>query len=287
MNNIGIIGNGFVGNAVAKGFSKKFGYEANIRIFDILSSKKTHSLEETVNKSEFIFLSVPTPSLQSGNIDLSIVDNVLQSIDDVIQKENIILLRSTVVPGTTKAFQKKYSKLKIVYNPEFLTERNAVLDFISQKRVILGGKKSHVDQVSTLFLKRFGKNLDIIKTNFQTAEMIKYMSNLFLATKVSFLNEMKLLSKEIDVDWGKAVEAFCLDERVGNSHNNVPGHDGKLGFGGSCLPKDIQAMIFFADKKNVDMQVLKGAWMTNLKVRPEKDWEILVGRAVSKNDSIS
>lgn len=284
MYNIGIIGNGFVGNAVANGFSKKFGFEANIRIFDINIKKSTHTLEETVNKSEFIFLSVPTPALPGGDIDLSNVQDALKSIDDIIQKDNIILLRSTVVPGTTKDFQKKYKKLRIVFNPEFLTERNAISDFISQNRVVLGGEKSHLDKVENLYINRFGKNLDIIKTNFHTAEMIKYMNNLFLATKVSFLNEMKLLSNEIDVDWDKAIRGFCLDRRVGNSHNSVPGHDGMLGFGGSCLPKDIQALICFADKKNVDMEVLKGVWKTNLKVRPEKDWELLEGRAVTKND---
>ena len=107
------------------------------------------------------------------------------------------------------------------------------------------------------------------------------MNNLFFATKVSFLNEMKLLADKVGVNWSHAVEGFILDGRIGHSHLQVPGPDGKFGFGGSCFPKDIQALISFGDEIGVDMNVLKGAWETNLAVRPEKDWEKLKGRAVS------
>ena len=107
------------------------------------------------------------------------------------------------------------------------------------------------------------------------------MNNTFLATKVSFLNEMKILANACGVDWNIAIEGFSLDSRVGNSHLQVPGIDGKKGFGGSCFPKDIQAITNFADSIEIDLKVLKAAWKTNLKVRPEKDWEKLVGRAVT------
>jgi nucleotide sugar dehydrogenase len=284
MKNIGIIGRGFVGNAVAEGFSKKFNYDANIRVFDIDTKKSTHSIKETVNESDFIFLSVPTPNFSSGQINLSIVNNALKSIDTVNQKNNIVLLRSTVVPGTTQFFQNKFKNLNLVFNPEFLTERNAVLDFANQKRAIIGGESSYVEKVSTLYKDRFGETISIIKTNFQTAEMIKYMNNLFLATKVSFLNDMKILSDKVNIDWDMAIKGFSLDERVGSSHNDVPGHDGKLGFGGSCLSKDMQALIKFADEQDIDMTVLKGAWETNLKVRSNKDGENLRGQAITKDD---
>ena len=110
------------------------------------------------------------------------------------------------------------------------------------------------------------------------------MNNLFFATKVSFLNEMKLLGDKVGVNWNEAVDGFVLDGRVGHSHLSVPGPDGKFGFGGSCFPKDIQALIKFGDLNGVDMNVLKGAWKTNLHVRPERDWEKLKGRAVSSED---
>lgn len=284
---IGIIGKGFVGTAVAHGFSHQTGYGADIKIYDIDPIRSQNTLEDTVNNSDFLFLSVPTPSNKSGTMDLSIVRNALQSMNEVNNnKKNIVLLRSTVVPGTTKQLQEEFPKLRFVFNPEFLTERSACFDFINQTRVILGGEEKYTKIVKELYQDRFGQYLPIVETTFQTAELIKYMNNLFFATKVSFLNEMKLLADKIDVDWEKAVEGFILDGRIGHSHLSVPGPDGKFGFGGSCFPKDIQALINFGNKNDIEMNVLKGAWETNLQVRPEKDWEKLKGRAISENDDV-
>ncbi len=109
------------------------------------------------------------------------------------------------------------------------------------------------------------------------------MNNLFFATKVSFLNEMKLVANKTNVNWEQAMAGFVMDGRVGHSHLSVPGPDGKLGFGGSCFPKDIQAMIAFGESLGIDMFTINGAWKTNLLVRPERDWEKLKGRAVSQN----
>ena len=282
---IGIIGKGFVGTAVAHGFSHQTGYGADIKIYDIDPIRSQNTLEDTVNNSDFLFLSVPTPSNKSGTMDLSIVRNALQSMNEVNNnKKNIVLLRSTVVPGTTKQLQEEFPKLRFVFNPEFLTERSAIFDFINQSRVILGGEKKYTKRVKELYRDRFGEYLPVIETTFQTAELIKYMNNCFLATKVSFMNEMKMIASKTNVDWDKAVEGFIGDPRVGISHVSVPGSDGKLGFAGSCFPKDLQAIIHFAQSLNVDMNVLNGAWKTNLKVRPEKDWERLKGRAVIEED---
>ena len=132
-----------------------------------------------------------------------------------------------------------------------------------------------------MFRWRFGNSLSILETNFESAELIKYMANTFFATKISFLNDMKLLSDKSNANWEDVIEGFVRDGRIGHSHLNVPGHDGLYGFGGVCFPKDIQALIHFADTLDIDMTVLKGAWETNLKVRPEKDWEQFKGRAVS------
>ena len=106
------------------------------------------------------------------------------------------------------------------------------------------------------------------------------MNNCFFATKVSFMNEMKMLSDKCNVDWQTAVDGFVRDGRVGHSHLSVPGPDGKMGFGGSCFPKDIQAIISLGDVYGIEMNTLKGAWETNCQVRSEKDWEKLEGRAV-------
>tara|TARA_Y100001970_G_scaffold107653_1_gene134637 strand:- start:3163 stop:4035 length:873 start_codon:yes stop_codon:yes gene_type:complete len=277
---IGIIGRGFVGSAVEHGFLCDDNHKADIKIFDKSPKLSTHSLEETVNHSTFIFVSVPTPANLNGSVNLDALDIVLNNINKCIDNDCIILIRSTITPGTSKFFSKKYPQLNIVFNPEFLTEKNAKEDFINQSRIILGGVNSLTAKVAELYKWRFDNKVPIIQTDYQTAELIKYMNNIFLATKVSFMNEMLLVANKVGANWEKAVEGFVLDDRVGSSHINVPGHDGKFGFGGSCFPKDIQAFIEFSDKLDVDLKVVKAAWDTNLKVRPERDWESLKGRAV-------
>ena len=198
---IGIVGNGFVGSAVRYGFSPNVGVDADVKVYDKDPNKSTHSLKEAVN-SDIIFLSVPTPSNSDGSMNVDIVDSVLKEIDEInsnnTDEVGIILLRSTVTPGTTRKLQDKYSDLTIVFNPEFLTERSANFDFINQSRFILGGEGHEHDgvgDVSDLYRERFGHSLSIIETNYETAELIKYMTNTFFATKISFLNDMKLLAE--------------------------------------------------------------------------------------------
>ena len=289
---IGIVGRGFVGSAVQFGFSPNVGCDAEVRVYDIDPNKSTHSLEETVHESDFIFLSVPTPSNEDGSINIDIVDSALNDISKMADDYNwandyVVLLRSTVIPGTTREFQSKYSNLNLLFNPEYLTERSANFDFINQSRFIIGGgevavSKMYSENLSDLFRERFGESISILETNYETAEMIKYMNNCFFSTKISFMNEMYQIAKKSNVDWEQAVSGFVTDGRIGHSHLNVPGHDGKFGFGGSCFPKDIRAMIKYAEEIGVDVNVLKGTWETNLKVRPEKDWENLKGRSVVK-----
>ena len=281
---IGVIGKGFVGSAVSFGFGVGTGADYEIKIYDKDETKSSHSLEDTVNTSDYIFISVPTPSNPDGSINLDILDNCLSEIKNVMIENHdpIILIRSTIVPGSSEMFSKKYKSLNLVFNPEFLTERNAQFDFISQTRYVLGGDKKLTKKVADLYKDRFGESVSIIETNFETAELIKYMCNTYFALKISFLNEMKLLSDSCGADWNDCVEGLVRDGRIGHSHMNIPGPDGKMGFGGSCFPKDIQAIINYADLKNVDLKTLKAAWNTNLDVRPEKDWEKLVGRAVSE-----
>ena len=284
---LGIIGNGFVGNAIAHAFVPVM----EVKIFDKDKSKATHSLSEVVNNSDVVFISVPTPMKSDGIIDLSIVESVFSDIENVKKhsSKTVFVLKSTVVPGTTRKLKKKHPNLQIVFNPEFLTERHARFDFLNQSRIILGFENDlndgmrnlTVGKVKELYNERFSVN-NFITTNYETAEMIKYFNNLFFAVKVSFMNEMKLVADKLEVvNWDKAVRGFVSDGRVGDSHLQVPGPDGKRGFGGSCFPKDINAFMTFADSIGLDLSVLKGAWATNLTVRPEKDWEQLKGRAVS------
>ncbi len=281
MYKIGIIGRGFVGSAVEYGFSAQTGCDAELRSYDKNPNKSIHTLEETVNKSDVIFISVPTPSNPDGSMHLGILKSALTDINSIHNgKDNVILIRSTVTPGTTQHLQDEFPKLRLVFNPEFLTERSAKFDFINQSRFIIGGSKHNTEVVANLYKWRFGDSVPCIETNFETAEMIKYMNNCFFATKVSFMNEMRTVADRCGVDWNVAVDGFVRDGRIGHSHLSVPGPDGKNGFGGSCFPKDILAMIDFGESLGLYLHTLKGVWNTNCNVRPEKDWEKLEGRSV-------
>tara|TARA_Y100000310_G_C20651838_1_gene799860 strand:+ start:360 stop:1238 length:879 start_codon:yes stop_codon:yes gene_type:complete len=276
---IGVIGHGFVGQAISFGFSSVL----PVHVHDKDSSKSINTLEETVNKSDIVFVSVPTPMNSDGSINIDTVYDVFENISKINKRtDNIIVLKSTVLPGTTQALAIEYKNLNIVFNPEFLTERKAKLDFLNQARVVFGGSDKHTSRVEELYKMRF-KNYNFIKTDYKTAEFIKYFNNVFFSVKVSFMNEMKRIIKEAGANWDQALQGFVSDGRVADSHLEVPGPDGRLGFGGSCFPKDINAFINFAEGLGLNVNVIKAAWKTNLEVRPERDWQKLVGRAVTKN----
>ena len=265
-----------MGSAIASGF----GLHADIKIYDVSPQKTMHSFEETVN-SDFVFVCVPTPmSIKNKNeIDLSIINSVFQRISKLPTLDNektIFIIKSTAIPGTTSSLAEAFPSLNIVFNPEFLTERAARLDFINASRIVLGGPEQLCNRVEDMYRVRFPYT-KIVKTDSTTAEFIKYMCNTFFATKISFMNELKQLSDKLNLDWDKAMEGFVSDGRIGNSHLDVPGHDGSVGFGGKCFPKDLNAMINFFACNNVDPKVLTAVWEKNLEVRSDHDWKDIEG----------
>ena len=281
---IGIVGQGYVGTAVKSVFEKYY----DVATYDKHHKEKStcDTIEDLVGKSDIIFVCVPTPMNKDGSCDTSIVESVVKNIDYELggwvgKEQTIIAIKSTIPPGTTTELNKKYPHSKgIVFNPEFLTEANFIDDFKNQNRIIIGGPRPATTILRQVYSLVF-PNIPIIKTGSITAEMVKYMTNTFLATKVSFANEMKMICDKIDIDYDKVVEYSIYDERLGKSHWAVPGPDGKFGFGGSCFPKDINALIKVAEGLDIFTSVLNSAWDTNLEVRPEEDWKELKGRAVT------
>jgi len=218
-----------------------------------------------------------------GKCDTLIIENVLNSIDliaDNYESKRTIVIKSTITPGTTQIFNKKYESLDIVFNPEFLTERNAVEDYENQNRIILGGPRPATTELKQIFSKVFPK-AHIIKTDSTHAEMVKYLTNTFLSTKVSFANEMYQLCNKLNIDYDKVVEYATHDDRLGKSHWNVPGHDGDFGFGGHCFPKDLAALLHLTVELGTINNVLMATSNTNDEVRKFRDWEQMKGRAVS------
>ena len=276
---IGIVGQGYVGTAVKEVFSKH--YETNT--FDLNGDCTCTDIEDLVDKSDIIFVCVPTPMKKDGSCDTSIVEGVVGDLNALALtrqcSNRIIAIKSTIPPGTTNRLNKNHEFVSVIFNPEFLTEANFIDDFKNQNRIIIGGERPSTTKLRQVYSLVF-PNTPIIKTGSKTAEMVKYMTNTFLATKVSFANEMKQICDEINIDYDKVVEYSTYDDRLGKSHWAVPGPDGHLGFGGSCFPKDINALLDVSDKLGLYLHVLIGAWNTNCDVRPEEDWKELKGRAV-------
>lgn len=278
---IGIIGQGFVGTAIRSGLSKTYEIETYDKYKKELST--CSSIEELCEKSNVIFVCLPTPMLKDGSCDLKIIMGVFEDLNRFTTTKQTIVLKSTVPPGTTKKLNLKYKNLKTVFSPEFLTEANYISDFKNQTRIIIGGPRPHSSRIKNLFRKVF-REIPIIKTSSDIAEMVKYTSNCFLATKVGFANEISQICKNYDIDYDKVIEYALYDDRLGRTHWSVPGPDGKSGFGGSCFPKDINAMINFAKEIGINPTIMKSVWEKNLEVRPERDWERLKGRAVSEEE---
>ena len=278
---IGIVGQGFVGTAIREGLSHIF----NMQTYDKFKEEAStcSSLQELSRKVEILFVCLPTPMNKDGSCNLSIIESVIEELDGY-KNNNIAIIKSTIPPGTTERLNSQCQNLKVVFSPEFLTEANFIDDFKNQNRVIIGGPRPASTKVKNLFTKAF-PGITIIKTGSNTAESVKYFTNCFLAVKVGFANEFKQICDKVNVDFDKVVEYGLYDKRIGSTHFSVPGPDGRLGFGGSCFPKDLNALISIASESGVEPLVLTAAWQKNLEVRPERDWEALKGRAVMEEDN--
>jgi UDPglucose 6-dehydrogenase len=267
---IGIVGQGFVGNAVYQ----KFKHYYEVKTFDLDESKSNSTFDEVAN-CDYVFVCLPTPMNSDGSCNVSIVEGVIEQLDG---KPKGIVVKSTIPPGTTEMWNQKFNT-NIVFNPEFLTERNAVEDYEHQSRIILGGPRPTTTELKQIFSKVF-PSADIIKTDSTHAEMVKYTTNTFLSVKVSFANEIHQLCDKLDIDYDKVIEYATYDDRLGKSHWSVPGPDGDYGFGGHCFPKDLSALIYLTEQLGTTNNVLKSTKETNDTVRNDRDWEKMKGRAI-------
>jgi len=292
MKSIGIVGQGFVGTAVREGLRHSFQVVTyDIKQPDDLVVYTPCQLPETIPAIDRlnklveitdgpIFICLPTPMKPDGSCDISIVEATIKDINECAPNR-VVVIKSTVPPGTTDYFNTSYTSVYVCFNPEFLRERSAIEDFKNQDNIIIGGPYEATDAVKQVYQIAL-PNAAITRTNAVIAEMVKYIKNCFLATKVSFANEIKQICDKLDIDYDRAIEIATKDSRLGTSHWRVPGNDGTglCGFGLTCFPKDLNALIYLARELKVDPKVMQAAWDKNLEVRPEKDWEKLTGRAV-------
>lgn len=304
---IAVIGQGFVGGSLTTVFAEK-GFD--VYVYDKVGKEAPGakrppkefrnapiaSVEELVAGCERVedfsrvyFVCLPTPMFEDGEADLRIVEETLDKLS-AVSGNRVAVVKSTVPPGSTEKWNKKYegTGLYVVFNPEFLTEANALNDMRNQSRIVLGGPRPWINEVKQVFQAAFPE-VPIVKTSSTTAEMVKYVTNCFLATKVSFANEVSQICTALDssglnIDYDKVIEYAKLDARLGESHWSVPGPDGDYGYGGSCFPKDINALITVATKLGVQPTILSASWLKNLEVRRDCDWRKMDGRAVSKRN---
>ena len=277
---VGIVGQGFVGSAIREGLQDSY----DIATYDLDPGKRNcNSLEGLVDKAQFIFICLPTPMESDGRCHLGIIRDVIFKVDEVCHQkgysDRICILKSTIPPGSTDSIQGDCQSVALVFSPEFLTEANSYDDFKNQTRIIIGGPRPASSKVKTMFRRAFPR-IPIVKTSTKHAEMVKYFINCFLATKVSFANEMYQVCEAIGIDYDKVIEYAMYDDRLGKSHFSVPGPDGSFGYGGHCFPKDLSAMIKHASDYHINTNVLTAVRSKNDEVRDDRDWEGMQGRAV-------
>lgn len=260
---IAIIGYGFVGKAVAFGFP-----QSNIVKHSIIDPAVfgNHVSDLKGKHIDASFVCVPTPMDTDGSVNSSILEEIVQYLLDNVS--GLIVIKSTVIPSVLS----KFDDDRVVYNPEFLTERNAEQDFVNPEMHIFGGEKSNTSKLHELY-----QNYSICNPcpsfhmTREEASFVKYGINCFLASKVSWFNQYfdTITSFSNNVDYDTIIRAMTADPRIGSSHMKVPGFDGKRGFGLGCFPKDTMAMLSFAKDNGQDLSILKEVILTNIKYRSQ------------------
>lgn len=242
---IGIIGLGFVGGAVAYAHR-----DQELVIRDPKLGDKSASIDE-IKTCDAVYVCVGSPMKDDGHCDDSQMRSVLKELTGY---DKVIICKSTIPPGVYAALQEHYPN--IVHAPEFLTAANANNDYVSATWMLVGGKDPWVDSAIEVLKSGNVAATEYRKTNITTASLFKYVANTFMATKVTLMNDFYRMSQHIDVDWKDIKELALNDPRLGNTHWDVPGPDGKFGYGGACFPKDVAAIIEHGLDIGIDMPLL-------------------------------
>ena len=258
---IGIVGYGFVGKAV------DYGFKRNIEKIIIDPKLDTSISDLKSHNPEFIFICVPTPMNLDGDQDSSIIEKVLAEINKDYS-ESVVIVKSTVLPSIIEKLSKSHKHF--VYNPEFLREKTANEDFVNASSLILGGEPDDLKRVAELYNNHSDcKIVEVHETDVISASLVKYSINTFLASKVIFFNQLYDIYKALtpDIKWDEFITIINSDKRIGESHMDVPGHDGRLGFGGACFPKDTTALLSLSKDIDKEFSLLKEVIRINNKIR--------------------
>ncbi len=259
---IGIIGLGFVGNAIRTAYDNGM---TEAVLIDSDPRKGATGTYNDLSDAEAVFVCVPSPMGPNGRCDTSILEGVLNNLKS-IKYNNVIISKVTAIPTEYERLQEDFPNL--VHVPEFLTAANAVSEYVGETDAIIGGKITAYCREAERILKIGQETLkNVAFCSIGEAALAKYIINTYLATKVVFMNEMYQLSESCGYDWRKMRILIDIDERIGSSHTRVPGPDGNFGFGGMCFPKDVSAMLNFASEKSVLLNILEIASKKNTLLR--------------------
>jgi UDPglucose 6-dehydrogenase len=283
---IGVIGCGIVGGNTARLFEVFAPDKVEVLKYDRYKDGDWKTVAEIVDRSEIIFVCLPTPMKDNGAVDLEYVHGAFSEIDHYIGRktrpEKIVAIRSTVVPGSANMLYQMFSSMSIAVVPEFLTEKQPWTDMCGASRIVIGASDFHVhEQLEKLFKMAYGEEqVDYIRMSLSEAEMYKYACNYFLAMSVLAANELYGICQAIGIDYQVIQENLKYDMRIG-TFTQVPGHDGDYGIGGKCLPKDINALAHKAEQKGYRPFLLREAIKLNERVRKNKDWLTIKGAVSS------
>jgi len=236
---IAIIGHGFVGKAVDYGFSS-----CDKMIIDPKYYSNTID-DLKLWDPQVTFICVPTPMGDDGQIDSSIVEKSVKFLKRHVM--GLIVIKSTVTPDIIKKLSKGVNSSRVIYNPEFLTEKNANEDFINPTMHIFGGSKTRTKELEEIYEDHsLCKPCPVFHMSASDASFVKYGINCFLASKVLWFNQFYDVVNNFGGNFGNIINAIGSDPRVSDSHTRVPGFDGKRGYGGACFPKDTSAFATFS-----------------------------------------
>lgn len=230
-----IVGHGFVGKAVDYGFSHP-------KVEKTIVDPKYNTTLDTIDPSSYncVFVCVPTPFGDNGAIDCSIIDDVIFKLKDA----PLVVVKSTVTPDIVKQWPGH-----IVYNPEFLTEKSANEQFVAPDFHIFGGESWATAELEYIYdTYSLCDPCESFHMTAEEASFVKYTINSFLATKVTFFNQLYDAINDTDANYATIIKAVAADKRIGSSHTKVPGFDGKQGFGGACFPKDTSAFVNYSNQ---------------------------------------
>ena len=254
-----------MGNAVYKSLEGMWPF---VELALIDPAKGHNTTIEDIKDFDAVFVCVPSPQGADGTANTAILEHVLEELGYVDFK-GVIISKVTAPPDVYQRLQQSYPNL--VHAPEFLTAAHAEQDYMLSKFAIIGGNVTAYLYEAERIIKLSQTSLiDIRHCTIQEAALTKYSINSFLATKVTFMNELAALAHTLDCDWETMRELIALDNHIGKSHMRVPGPDGEPGFGGMCFPKDTSALLKCAEQVGKTLSVLDTAVKTNLIIRLTK-----------------